>query len=110
MPTELNLTNTPGAFTKNLMECWKIYKTFAAEIIDKNKVVQKDDPFIGITEHDLSATEKVVVLVNYSSTDRAVALTFKDSWKVGKTLYGNLPTNSSVKLNANDACVLQLMK
>lgn len=110
MPMEMNLINTPGAFTENPAECWKIYQTIAAEIINKNRVVQKKDIMVGITEHDLSATEKVVILVNYSPTDRDIALTVKDNWKFEKALYGQLPVELSVKLKANDACVLLMKK
>jgi hypothetical protein len=110
MPMEMNLTNTPGAFTENPAECWKIYQTIAAEIMDKSRAVQKNDPFVGITEHDLSATEKVIVLVNYSPEDKIVELKIDSDWRVDKALYGDLPAKSSVKLKANDACVLQLKK
>jgi hypothetical protein len=110
MPMEMNLTNTPGGFTENPAECWKIYKTIAAEIMDKNRAVQKNDPFVGITEHDLSAVEKVIVLVNYSPYDKNVALNINSGWKAEKALYGELPVNFSVKLKANDACVLLLKK
>ncbi len=110
LPMEMNLTRKPGAFTENPAECWKIYQTFSADIVAKNRVVTKNDPFVGITEHDLSATEKVIVLVNYSPEEKEVALTINSGWKVEKSLYGNLPAKSSVKLKANDACVLQLKK
>ena len=107
---EMNLTRKPGAFTENPAECWKIYQTISADIVAKNRAVTKNDPFVGITEHDLSATEKVIVLVNYSPEEKEVALTINSGWKVEKSLYGNLPAKSSVKLKANDACVLQLKK
>jgi len=110
LPLEMNLTKTPGGFTENPAECWKIYQTIAADMIKQNRTVTKADPFVGITEHDLSKNEKVIVLVNFTPEDKDVALTIKDGWKVDKALYGNLPANSSVKLNANDACVLQLKK
>jgi len=110
MPLEMNLTRTPGAFTENPAECWKIYQTIAAEITAKNRVVTKNDPMTGITEHDLSATEKVIVLVNYSPEGKTVTLNVADGWKFGKALYGELPEKSAVKLKANDACVLMLKK
>ena len=110
LPMEMNLTRKPGAFTENPAECWKIYQTISADIVAKNRTVTKTDPFVGITEHDLSATEKVIVLVNYSPEEKEVALTINSGWKVDKTLYGNQPSKSSVKLKANDACVLQLKK
>ena len=109
-PMEMNLTTKPGAFTENPDECWKIYQTISAEIVAKNRAVTKNDPFVGITEHDLSATEKVVVLVNYSPEDREVALSLANGWSIEKTLYGKSPVKSSVSLKANDACVFQLKK
>ncbi|NEW85622.1 MAG: cellulase family glycosylhydrolase, partial [Mariniphaga sp.] len=110
LPMEMNLTRKPGAFTENPAECWKIYQTISADIVAKNRAVTKNDPFVGITEHDLSATEKVIVLVNYSPEEKEVALTINSGWKVEKALYGNLPVKLSVSLKANDACVLQLKK
>lgn len=110
MPLEMNLTNTPGGFTENPAECWKIYQTIAADMIKQNRIVTKNDPFVGITEHDLSANEKVIVLVNYTATNKDIALTINKEWKVNKALYGSLPEKSNVKLSANDACVLLLKK
>jgi hypothetical protein len=107
-PMELNLTNKHGSFTENPDECWKIYQTISAEIVSRNRAVTKNDPFVGITEYDLSPTEKVVVLVNYTPEDREVALTLANGWNIDKTLYGQLPVKSNVLLKANDACVLHL--
>ncbi len=110
LPLEMYLTTTPGGFTENQSEHWKIYRTFAAESIQHNRTVTKDDPFTGITEHDLSAGEKVIVLVNYSPTDKEIRLTINNEWKASGALYGALPEKSKVKLRANDACVLLLRK
>jgi len=110
LPIEMNLATTPGGFTENPAECWKIYQTIAAEIIKQNRTVIKTDPFVGITEHDLSQNEKIIILINYTPENKDVELSIKSGWKVDKALYGNLPLNSSVNLNANDACVLYLKK
>ena len=110
LPIEMNLTLKPGAFTENPAECWKIYQAIGADMIKQNRTVTKNDPFIGITEHNLSSDEKVIVLVNYSPTDKDVTLSIKSGWNVEKAFYGNLPSKAGVKLNANDACVLQLKK
>ncbi len=110
IPLEMNLTNTPGAFTENLAEYWKIYQTISNEVIARNRIVTKNDPFVGITEHDFSATKKVIVLVNYKSIDSDVILKVKDGWKFEKALYGELPVKSFTKLKANDAGVYLLKK
>jgi beta-galactosidase len=110
LPMEMNLTTTPGGFTENPAECYKIYQTISADIVAKNRAVTKNDPFVGITEHDLSKNEKVIVLVNYTPENKDVALTIGKDWKISKTLYGNSVDNLNVKLNANDASVLLLKK
>lgn len=110
LPMEMNLTTKPGSFTENSAECWKIYQTISAEIVGRNRAVMKNDPFVGITEHDLSADSKVIVLVNYRPADIDVSLTVREGWNIEKALYGKLPVKSSVALKANDACVLQLRK
>jgi len=110
IPLEMNLTNMPDGFTENPAECWKIYQTIAADMIKQNRIVTKNDPFVGITEHDLSANEKVVMLVNYTPTDKDVTLTIDKDWKVNQALYGSSPDKSRVKLSAKDACVLLLKK
>jgi hypothetical protein len=106
MPLEMNLTNTPGGFTDNPSEAWKIYQIIAADVISQNRIVTKNDPFTGSTEHDLSAHEKVIVLVNYAPSDKLITFDMHKDWKVDQTLYGHTPVKSKVKLGANDACVL----
>jgi hypothetical protein len=107
-PMETDLTNQPGSFDTTSAECWKIYETISREVVAKNRAVTKDDPFVGITEHDLSADKKVVILLNYSPDDRNVKLFFHTDWRVEKAFYGDLPLKSSVAIKANDACVLLL--
>jgi len=107
-PMEIDLTLKPGVFTDNPPECWKIYKTISGEISKQNRVVTKTDPFVGITEHDLSPDTKIIVLVNYSPVDRTVPLSIRSGWRPEKALYGNMPVKSSVTLSANSASVLQL--
>jgi hypothetical protein len=110
LPMEMNLTLKPGAFTDKPSECWKIYQTISADIVKQSRVAEKTDPFVGITEHDFSPTRKVIVLVNYTPIDKEVQLNIKSGWKVDKVLYGNTPDKKTLKLKANDACVLQLEK
>jgi hypothetical protein len=110
MPLEMNLTRQPGAFTEKLAEYWKIYQTISADVVAQSRVVTKNDAFVGITEHDLSATEKLIVLVNNGPEEKEVAITIDSGWKLDKTLYGNRPLKNTVKMKANDACVLQLVK
>lgn len=110
LPLEMNLTNKPGAFTQDKSDYWKVYKTISEDVIKQSRAVEKNDPNVGITEHDFSPTKKVIVLVNYTPSDKEVQLNIKNGWKVDKALYGELPEKAVVKLKANDASVLQLVK
>ena len=110
LPIEMNLTLKPGAYTENPAECWKIYKTISSEVVANNRIVTKNDPFIGITEHDLSTSQKVVVLVNYSPSDKEVPLGIAPGWTIEKVFYGKMPIKSVVSLKGNDACVFQIKK
>jgi beta-galactosidase len=109
-PLEMDMTLKAGSFKEDQNECWKIYKTFSTEVISKNRVVTKTDPLVSLTEHNLSETAKIIILVNCSPDDRSVKLNLKDGWIFEKTLYGELPIKSFAKVKANDACVLQLKK
>ncbi|MDX8339642.1 cellulase family glycosylhydrolase [Draconibacterium sp. IB214405] len=107
-PMEMNLTNTPSGFTENAPECWKVYQRIADELIEKNRLVRKNDPYIGITEHKLADGSMVIVLVNYSPEDKNVELTIKNGWKIKKAIYGKASEDSKVSIPANDAFVLFL--
>lgn len=110
VPLEMSATETAGSFTDSTSEYWKIYQTIASDLIKRTRTVTKTDPLVGITEHDLSATQKVIVLVNYSPNDKSVALNIKPGWTVERALYGNKPVNSVANIKANDANVLMLKK
>ena len=110
VPLEMCTIKTPGSFTDSASEYWRIYGTFAGDIIGQSRSVTKNDPLIGITEHDLSANQKVVILIYYSPYDKSVALNIKKGWIVEKTLYGNKLADSNLSIEANDANVLMLRK
>ncbi len=110
VPLEMSAIQTTGSFTDSNSEYWKIYQTIGADVIERNRTVTKNDPLIGITEHDLSKVQKVIVLVNYGTNSKIVELYIKKGWTVEKVLYGNEPSNSTVSINANDANVLVLKR
>lgn len=109
-PLEMDMTNTPGIFTENPPECWKIYKAFGSAAIARNRTVTKSDPLIGITEHDLSSGRKIITIINYTPAERNVRIEISGGWSVEKCLYGKMPLKSSVLVQGNDACVLEIQK
>ncbi len=109
VPLETSLTSTPGIFCENSVPYWKIYKTLAdGSVLPQS--VRKDNPSIGLTEHDLSSTEKVIVAINYSTKQQDVRFQVDENWMADKALYGKLPANNKSMINANDALVFVIRR
>jgi endo-1,4-beta-mannosidase len=109
VPLETSLTSTPGAFGERSAPYWKIYKTLAEGSALK-PTVMKDNSFVGLTEHDLSPTEKIVVAINYSTMRQDVGLQIDGNWRTDKALYGKLPENNRSMIDANDATVFTIRR
>ena len=108
-PLEANVTTTAGAFDKGAPLYKSIYKHIASPLISQ-RILTQPSSMIATTEHSLSATEKVVVLVNHSAESLNVPAHIQSGWKVSSALYGQLPKDENLKINANDALVLLLKK
>ncbi len=106
VPIEQYLTCTPGAFVDPAAQpFWQIYHRIALPHIS-NRLVSKDNPLVGITEHILSEDKRLVVLINYCPTSQDVNLTISQSWQLAEAWYGALPIENLVLLPPNDAQVL----
>ena len=109
-PMELNVTQSGESFAEHSPEYWKIYQTIGTEIIKQSRVVAKNDPFVGITEHEISPDKRVIIIVNYSPFDKIVTLSISNGWNPEKSFYGKLPVKSIASIKANDALVFQIGK
>ncbi len=108
-PLEMNLTKTAGAFDKGQPLYNRIYQQIAKPLIDE-RIITQTKPAIAVTEHELSANEKVIILINYDPEDAAITLNIKAGWKISNSLYGTAPVGKSVQIKGNDALVLLLKK
>jgi hypothetical protein len=108
VPIEQYLTSTPGAFTTpSVQPFWQIYRHIARPHLS-NRLVSKDNPLVGITEHILAEDKRLVVLINYSPTSQDVNLSIGQGWQLAEAWYGSLPFRSLVLLPPNDALVLEV--
>jgi len=105
VPIENNLSNTPGAFGEQAAPWWKFYKTLAEQAAI-SPILADDNPFVSVTEHQLSATERLIIAINYSTADQVVRFRPFAGQTTGRTLYGGTPVNGSYTIRANDALVL----
>ena len=108
-PLENNLTNTAGAFDKGQPAYAEIYRQIAGPLIGE-RILQQPNAFIGTTEHEISSSEKAVVLINYSAENIVSQIKIKEGWHIKSALYGSRPSGSSLTIAANDAIVLLMKK
>lgn len=108
-PLEQNLASLTGAFDPGQPAYANIYRELARPLLAE-RVLTQANPFVGVTEHAISATEKVVVLINYSPTAVSTTAHVHDGWKISGSLYGPPPAGPTLPLKANDALVLTLRR
>lgn len=108
-PLEANLTTQTGAFDAGQPAYAAIYREIARPLLAE-RVLTQPNAFVGVTEHAISASEKVVVLINYSPTEVSTPTRILDGWKVTSSLYGSPPVGNTFTLKPNDALVLTLRR
>jgi len=89
VPLETYLANTPSVFNTMDKPYWAIYKELAKNIAD-GRILTKSSPFLGVTEHALSDSEKLIVTINYSPDDIEDQLHLQNGWRVEKVFRGNV--------------------
>jgi beta-galactosidase len=109
VPLEKSLINLPGTFMEKSAPYWMIYGT-VAEGSDVKHTAVKNNAFIGLTEHDLSPTEKILIAVNYSTMPQEAGIRIDRNRVADSALYGRLPINNKSIIDANDALVLRIRK
>jgi len=110
VPIERDLTETPGAFDgADAQPFWKIYRRVARESI-RGRLVEKNHPLLGLTEHVLSENEQVVVAVNYSPAVLEDELRVREGWEVGRAWRGSIHPGGKLWVKPNDAVVFSLVK
>ncbi|OAQ38960.1 hypothetical protein A5893_13055 [Pedobacter psychrophilus] len=105
LPLEMNAISKAGSFDDGAYPYNKIYKKIAAPII-KDRIIQQENTSVGITEHYISESEAVVILINYNPKNTETELKLKDGWKISGSLYGETPKATKISINGNDALVL----
>ena len=85
---ELALANQPGAFhAADSPPFWRIYQKLA-ESVTSNRIVHKTNPFLGLSEHPVDETQRILVVVNYSPQPQSDSLHMADGWRVKEVWHG----------------------
>jgi len=109
VPIERAVSETPGSVYPDAQPLWQIYRHVAQPFLG-GRVVGKDLPQVGVTEHPLDERRRVVVLINYSPAPVEVAVTVTEGWMPGEAWYGERPRAGYCALGANDAAVFTVEK
>ncbi|WNR42751.1 cellulase family glycosylhydrolase [Paenibacillus roseipurpureus] len=114
LPVELAMSQQPGvSFKPEQYPYWKMY-----EVISKDarsaRVVQVNEPHVGLTEHAMDAQTRIGVLINYSPDEREVMLNIHEGWLASESLYGSHPQQiagrTTVNIAANDAVIVRFIQ
>jgi len=107
---EMNLCNEPGTFhAGGAQPFWQIYRHMAAPAL-KQRILMKDSPQVGITEHPMDEQQRIAVLINYHPAPVNAKIKLAAGWRIGKILRGSKPENETVSLPANDAAAWVIAK
>jgi hypothetical protein len=113
-PIEMNVIETSGVLLNSISEpYWSIYKMISEEV-RRNRIIQKNNPYIGITEHSFDDDTKLAILINYSPETISTDIMLKEGWKIDKTVYGKeidtIGMSAKCHIAANDAIILYLSR
>jgi len=111
IPMEMMVTRTPGVLHHaDAPPYWRVYRYFAQEAIER-RIVRKQHPMLGVTEHLTGDGQTVVVLVNYSPDPIQDSLKLAEGWSVARVVHGDAtpqPPRVEVIVPGNDGAVLLL--
>jgi endo-1,4-beta-mannosidase len=112
-PMELELANRPGSYEPDSEPYYVIYKHITAKL-KKEKVISKESPFVGVTEHPVDLYARIVVAVNYRPEPIEFAFGLDPDWKPSDIFYGGnieeMRHGFYVNIPANEACVFKIEK
>jgi hypothetical protein len=109
VPVELSLAETPGAFAPAAPPYHALYRRAAAGVATA-KMASQDNPSVGLTEHPLHDTSRILVLVNYEPVAATCQLTLRQGWKVQRLCRGTPPTGEppTLTIPPNDTAVVMI--
>ena len=105
LPIEIALAAKPGAFhLPDAKPLWRLYQTVAGSITSP-RIVAKSAASVGLTEHILDQSNRIIVAINYSSQPVAPGIAMEAPWRIDQLLHGDpahLQKNSAAVFTITD--------
>jgi hypothetical protein len=113
VPVERWLSETPASFhAAGAQPFWQLYRLLAGPQL-AGRAVGKENPLVGVTEHPLAETERLVVLINYSPAEQPAVLRLAAGWRIAEVYYGDAPFAAldqvTIQIPKNDAVVFKII-
>ena len=113
-PLEEMLCNSPDVFHADGKDpYWRIYAQIGESLI-RTRVARKSSAMVGLTEHEMNGSERIIVLINYSTADCRESVQLKAGWRLGRVIHGARPAAGPgglvCALPHHDACVFSVRR
>jgi len=108
-PLEKTLSETNEAFLPGGTPYWKIYRKIAEKPIGK-RLIKKNVPNLGVTEHAVDSGSMFAVLINYSPQPIVETLSFSHGARLSAVLHGAGLQDGQLLLAPNSYEVWQLSR
>jgi hypothetical protein len=110
VPIERILMTLSGAFhATDAQPFWKLYQIIGTTLLNKRTVTQTN-PHIGLTEHPVSPTERIIVAINYSPEDCTTFFHLSSGWNISRSWLGSLPSEEqATTIPGNHALVFTVL-
>ncbi|MBP3961889.1 glycoside hydrolase 5 family protein [Paenibacillus lignilyticus] len=111
LPVELAITQGKETCSKpGENPYWKIYRAISREAVG-GRVLSKEDPLVGVTEHPVTDGKRVAVLINHTPEVKSIRVRLADGWQLEDCWRGQAEDDGEqiiVRLAANDGAVILL--
>jgi endo-1,4-beta-mannosidase len=113
VPMEMMVTRTPGALHHaDAPPYWRLYRNIAQAVIE-SRVVRKQHPLLGVTEHPADEGSMIVVGVNHSPEPVHDTWKLAPGWRLERALQGEVQAHEGwleVRLQGNEGAVLWVVR
>ncbi|SFS53322.1 cellulase family glycosylhydrolase [Paenibacillus sp. BC26] len=111
IPIELAMTQGKETCSKpDANPYWKIYSAISREAVG-GRVLSKEDPLVGLTEHPVTDGQRVAILINHTPEAKSTRVQLADGWQLEDCWRGQAEDAGDhliVRLAANDGAVILL--
>jgi len=74
-----------------------------------SRIIASGNPQVGVTEHFISKTEAIAVLINYNPVPAEIDTVIGRGWKLTEVILGKC-SGRKMNIEGNDAAVVRLIK